>query len=184
MAHPTPSSSGWRSAPTDPPPMRAGAGMSRSTSTRSRAASSARRRRSHCQRRTRPAPRSTCTRQAFRPRPTASGSSWPTIWPTRRAWSTVRTTVTVGTHPNAEALDAAAHRLYVANGDSDQVSVVETSTDQVVSTINLAPYSNANVGTNPTGLTLSPDGHTLYVANSGNNDVDVIKVASGQVMGS
>jgi len=33
---------------------------------------------------------------------------------------------------------AAAHRLYVANGDSDQVSVVDTSTNQVVSTINLA----------------------------------------------
>ncbi len=97
---------------------------------------------------------------------------------------TVRTTVTVGTHPNAEVLDAAAHRLYVANGDSDQVSVVDTSTYQVVSTIDLAPYSNANVGTNPTGLTLSPDGHTLYVANSGNNDVDIINVTSGQVMGS
>lgn len=93
---------------------------------------------------------------------------------------TVSTTITVGTHPNAEVLDATAHRLYVANGDSDQISVIDTSTNQVTATLDLAPYQGADVGTNPLGLSLSPDRQTLYVANAGNNDVDVVNV-SGQL---
>lgn len=90
---------------------------------------------------------------------------------------TVVDTVTVGTHPNAEVLAGPAHRLYVADGDSDQVSVIDTKTNAVVDTIDLAPYQGARVGTNPTGLALSPDGSTLYVANSGNNDVDVVDLS-------
>jgi YVTN family beta-propeller protein len=97
---------------------------------------------------------------------------------------TVKDTVKVGTHPNAALLDPARHKLYVANGDSDQISVLDTSNDQVSATIDLAPYPRANVGTNPVGLSLSPDGRTLYVANSGNNDVDVIDLDGGRVVGS
>ncbi len=96
----------------------------------------------------------------------------------------VRGTVAVGTHPNAEVLDARAGKLFVADGDSDQVSVIDTATDQVVSTVDLAPYQRADVGTNPTGVALSPDGSDLYVTNSGNNDVDVVDLARGRVMGS
>src|SRR5207237_8344597 len=85
----------------------------------------------------------------------------------------VRKPITVGPHPNAETLDPAAHRLYVADGDSDQVSVLDTTSDAVVNTIGLAPYSHSNVGTNPTGLSLSPDGRTLYLTHSGTNHVDL-----------
>ncbi|HEX6539800.1 MAG TPA: alkaline phosphatase family protein [Candidatus Dormibacteraeota bacterium] len=95
----------------------------------------------------------------------------------------VQQDITVGTHPNSETLDAASGRLYVADGDSDQVSVIDTHTDSLVNTVNLAPYAHANVGTNPMGLTLSPDGTTLYVANSGNNDVAVIDVGHGKIRG-
>jgi YVTN family beta-propeller protein len=96
---------------------------------------------------------------------------------------TVRATVKVGTHPNSETLDAAAHRLYVANGDSDEISVIDTANNQVVKTISLAPYQGANVGTNPAGLSLSADRKLLYVANTGNNDVDVVDLAGGRVTG-
>ncbi|HYR64105.1 MAG TPA: bifunctional YncE family protein/alkaline phosphatase family protein [Actinomycetota bacterium] len=99
------------------------------------------------------------------------------------ATPSVPATVTVGTHPNAEALDAAGHRLYVADGDSDQISVVDTAASTVVKTIDLSPYDHATVGTNPIGMTLSADGGTLYVANSGNNDVDVIDTKQGRVEG-
>lgn len=97
---------------------------------------------------------------------------------------TVSTSITVGTHPNALALDAGHHRLYVADGDSDQVSVVDTSTNKIDRTIDLAPYSGANVGSNPTGLALSSGAGTLYVSNAGNNDVDVVNLESGKVTGS
>lgn len=96
----------------------------------------------------------------------------------------VRATATVGTHPNAELLDAASQRLYVADGDSDQVSVVDTATDRVATTISLAPYPRASVGTNPTGLALSTDRSTLYVSDSGNNDVDVVDLRGNGVAGS
>jgi YVTN family beta-propeller protein len=92
-------------------------------------------------------------------------------------------TVTVGTHPNRELLDAAHHVLYVANGDSDQVSAVDTATNTVTRTIDLAPYRGAQVGTNPDALALSADGATLYVANSGNNDVAVVATRTGKVTG-
>lgn len=92
-------------------------------------------------------------------------------------------TITVGTHPNQSVLGSAGSLLYVADGDSDQISVLNTATNQVVRTISLAPYSNAPVGANPEGLTLSPDGQRLYVANSGDNDVAVIDLNSDQVIG-
>lgn len=96
----------------------------------------------------------------------------------------VRATVMVGTHPNAEVLDPRSHRLYVADGDSDQVSVVDTGTNTVTSTVDLAPYAHARVGTTPTGVALSPDKRTLYVSDAGNDDVDVVDLAKGRVAGS
>jgi YVTN family beta-propeller protein len=95
----------------------------------------------------------------------------------------VRTTVTVGVHPNRVLLDASRHLLYVANGDSDEISVVDTARNTVVRTIDLAPYRGAQVGSNPDALALSADGETLYVANSGNNDVAVIAARNGRTKG-
>ncbi|KAA2261210.1 bifunctional YncE family protein/alkaline phosphatase family protein [Solihabitans fulvus] len=91
--------------------------------------------------------------------------------------------VTVGTHPNRAVLDGAGRRLYVANGDSDEVSVLDTAAGRVVRTISLAPYRGAPVGSNPDAVALSTDQRTLYVANSGNNDIAVVDIDSGSVRG-
>ncbi|NOU74530.1 beta-propeller fold lactonase family protein [Paenibacillus sp. LMG 31458] len=95
--------------------------------------------------------------------------------------------LTVGTHPNSLLLDAKRNRLYVANGDSDSVSVIDTVSNVVVNTISMAPYPGAPTGTSPTNMTLSPDSGTLYVTNSGNNDVAVVNVSDqgefGQIKG-
>ena len=96
---------------------------------------------------------------------------------------TVTKTIPVGTHPNAEVLSADGSRLFVANGDSDDVSVVDTASGSVVETVSLAPYDNAMVGSNPVGLSLSPDEQTLYVSSSGNNAVAVVDVVTGKVAG-
>src|SRR5262249_36329491 len=93
-------------------------------------------------------------------------------------------TITVGTHPAGAALDARTGRLFVADADSDEISVIDTAAGRVVQSIGLAPYHEAAVGSNPVGLALAADGGTLYVANSGNNDVDVVDVAHGRVVGS
>jgi YVTN family beta-propeller protein len=84
--------------------------------------------------------------------------------------------VTVGTHPMALETNpvSARHEVYVANGDGDSVSVIDTSTNTVSRTLDLAPYQAAPVGSNPDALAVSADGRTLYVSNGGNNDVAVI----------
>lgn len=91
--------------------------------------------------------------------------------------------ITVGTHPNAVTRDRSGAHLYVANGDSDEISVIDAGNGSVVKTFSLAPYQGAKVGSNPDGLTLSADQRTLYVANAGNNDIAAVDVASGKIRG-
>lgn len=91
--------------------------------------------------------------------------------------------IAVGTHPNALVTNPlpSRHQVAVANGDSDTISLIDTKTNMVTRTINLAPYANAPVGTQPNALAFAPDGKTLYSANAGDNDVDVVNVSGGVV---
>jgi YVTN family beta-propeller protein len=82
--------------------------------------------------------------------------------------------VAVGTHPSALKVNKVRGELYVANTDSDTVSVVDLKRKAVTRTIDLAPYRGAPVGSNPNAFALSPLGDTLYVANAGASAVDVI----------
>lgn len=86
-------------------------------------------------------------------------------------------TITVDTHPNNMLVDARHNRMFVANADSDTISVVDLARDTVTNAISVAPYKDANDGSQPNNLALSPDGNTLYVTNGGNNDVAVIEVS-------
>ena len=94
----------------------------------------------------------------------------------------IRTTIAVGTHPNVLLLDS-RKRLFVANGDSDDVSIINTTTNRVVGRIDLAPYRGARVGTAPAALTMSPDESTLFVANAGNNALAVVNPDRRKVLG-
>lgn len=91
--------------------------------------------------------------------------------------------IAVGGQPNKLLLDRAQKRLFVANGNSDSISVVDTARDRVVETIaTLAPHAlfanhHKLRGANPNALALSPDERTLYVTNGGTNSVAVIKLA-------
>ena len=87
--------------------------------------------------------------------------------------------ITVGTHPSALAVSPTRDELYVANTDSDSISVIDTDVDRVTRTLSLQPYDGAPVGTSPNALAVSPDGRTLYVANGGDNDVAVVRLAGG-----
>src|SRR5262249_15305590 len=86
--------------------------------------------------------------------------------------------IPVGTHPSAMALNPVSAELYVANADSDTISVVDTRSNVVVRTIDLSPYPGSKQGSSPDALAVSPDGTTLYVANAANNDVAVIALGS------
>src|ERR1700757_1008068 len=80
-------------------------------------------------------------------------------------------------NPNKMILDSAQANLYVAEDNSDQVDVISTSTNQVVSSISTAGPKNVigsldtYHGIMPNGLTLSPDGKNLYITVGGTNSL-------------
>ncbi len=86
-------------------------------------------------------------------------------------------------HPTALAWDEPRQRLYVANGNSDSVSVIDTKTDRVRRTITLRPFAIATPGVAPTALAVSADGATLYVACGGINAVAVVATDDGTIRG-
>jgi YVTN family beta-propeller protein len=69
---------------------------------------------------------------------------------------------------------SAASFTYIANSNDNTVSVMDTSTNNVVATV--------SVGNNPVGLAVTPDGTAVYVANSGDNTVSVINSATNTVV--
>jgi YVTN family beta-propeller protein len=85
--------------------------------------------------------------------------------------------IEVGLHPSALALSPKGDRLFVANANSDTVSVIDTAIDSVLYTINVRPGDKAPIGSSPNALAVSTDGKTLYVANGANNAVAVVDVA-------
>lgn len=92
-------------------------------------------------------------------------------------------TVAVGLHPTALALDEARHRLYVANGNSDSISVIDTQRVEIARTIPIQPFSQTVRGIAPTALQVSADGATLYTACGGINAIAIIEAATGKIRG-
>jgi YVTN family beta-propeller protein len=95
----------------------------------------------------------------------------------------VRKVIPVGRHPTGIAWDVVGDRLYVANGSSDAVSVIDTRRDSVVKTIAIAPFRERKIGLAPTGVALTLDGTTLFVTLGGVNAVAVYGVPGGQLRG-
>ncbi len=85
-------------------------------------------------------------------------------------------TIEVGDHPSDIVLDDRDH-LFIANSNSDTVSVVQLSSQRVTETIALGLTPRSPQGAVPNGLSLSPDGKTLAVANAGNNSVALVDVS-------
>ena len=87
--------------------------------------------------------------------------------------------IVAGRHPTALAWDQRADRLYVANGNSDSVTVIDTKS-QTATHIAIAPFRERQTGLAPTALALSPDGRTLFVALGGANAVAMYDVSGGR----
>jgi YVTN family beta-propeller protein len=90
----------------------------------------------------------------------------------------------VGKNPERILADPARSRLYVLNSDQETVSVIDTVSDTVTSTISLLSSPDAPTGVFPLGASLSPDGSTLYVAAAAKNSVEAVDLASLKVLGS
>ncbi|MEM8641275.1 MAG: beta-propeller fold lactonase family protein [Cyanobacteria bacterium P01_G01_bin.54] len=79
-------------------------------------------------------------------------------------------TVKVGSRPQALAIAPDGKSVYVANMNSNTVSVIDTATNQVSHTI--------PVGIWPIDLAIAPDGKSVYVANNEDNTVSIIDTGS------
>jgi YVTN family beta-propeller protein len=88
------------------------------------------------------------------------------------------TSVAVGGHPSGMTASPGGKFVYVANANSDTVSVIATATDTVVETIDCKPEAKLPFGTGSNAVALSPDGGTLYVANGTGNCVAVVRLAA------
>ena len=93
------------------------------------------------------------------------------------AWTRIKS-ITVGLHPSGIAASKAGSFVYVANANSDTVSVISTSSDEVVETISARPEGRLPFGSGSNALALSPDGETLYVANGTNNCLAVVALGA------
>ncbi len=86
--------------------------------------------------------------------------------------------ITVGLHPNAIVNSSDGKFIYVANGNSDMVSVISAQNLQTVEEIpvKLMPGKNSFIGDTPNALALSGDDKILFVANGMDNAVAMIKL--------
>ena len=85
-------------------------------------------------------------------------------------------TINVGDNPNDMCITADGSRLFVANANDNNVSVIDTRARRVVETLNSALYPDSPSGSTTNGVALSRDEKTLYVANADNNCLAVFDV--------
>jgi YVTN family beta-propeller protein len=95
----------------------------------------------------------------------------------------VTNTIETGLHPTALAWDEPRARLYVANSNSDSVTVIDTQGNRVVRTFRIEPFQKKAEGVAPNALAVSADGKTLYVACGGINAVAVMRAGDGHLEG-
>lgn len=85
--------------------------------------------------------------------------------------------ISVGLHPNAIIHSTDNRFIYVANGNSDYISVINVNTSMVIDTIPVSLYNIKKYyeGSTPNALAIDPSGKFLYVANGMNNALAVIE---------
>ncbi|HAZ63231.1 MAG TPA: hypothetical protein DCZ72_06435, partial [Armatimonadetes bacterium] len=97
----------------------------------------------------------------------------------------VTSEIRVGLLPSGLAVNADGSRLYVANANSDSISIIDTARDRVVGTIEVKPEATLPFGSGLNDVAVSPDGTMLYAACGANNAVAAVRLRGdrGQVLG-
>ncbi|MDB4891509.1 MAG: phosphoesterase [Gemmatimonadetes bacterium] len=85
--------------------------------------------------------------------------------------------IVAGRHPTSIVWDQRGNRLFVAEGNSDSVTVIDTKTN-AATRMGITPFRERKIGLAPTALALTPDGHTLFVALGGANAVAMYDVST------
>lgn len=83
----------------------------------------------------------------------------------------------VGAIPVGVAMHPSGIKAYVTNQGHNTVSVIDTATNKVKATVDVAP-----AGQGPAGVAVTPDGRKVYVANYATDKVSVIDAGSDTVL--
>ncbi len=88
--------------------------------------------------------------------------------------------ITLGLHPSAIIKSNDNRFIYIANGNSDYISVVDVNKDNVVDSIATGLFSKQYryFGSSPDALLLDSPGTTLYVANGMDNAIAIIQLGN------
>jgi YVTN family beta-propeller protein/VCBS repeat-containing protein len=84
--------------------------------------------------------------------------------------------IKVGSSPSAIAINSTGTRLYVSNGGSSTVSVINTATNTEITKV--------TVGSQPSGLAVSSDDSRVYALSLYSDKVTVIRTSDNRVIGS
>jgi autotransporter-associated beta strand protein/YVTN family beta-propeller protein len=88
--------------------------------------------------------------------------------------------VPTGLHPSDMTLSQDGKSLYVANANSDTVTVIDPQAKVVKETILVRPDPTFPYGSASDGIALSKDGRSLFVASGGNNAIATVELPNGQ----
>ena len=81
-----------------------------------------------------------------------------------------------GQHPNEMVLTKTGDYLFVANGNGNTVTIIDTAKGRALESLDSALWPASLPGSTPNSLALSPDETKLFVANARNNNVAVFDV--------
>lgn len=93
--------------------------------------------------------------------------------------------IKVALHPNAIIASKDEKKVFVSNGSSDEISIIQTAGLNLVQKIKvgLLHAKDTLEGSSPNALELSSDNSTLYVANGLDNAIAVVNLAKNKVIG-
>lgn len=101
---------------------------------------------------------------------------------TAEGWKQTKS-IAVGLHPSGMTSHAKSGQLFVANANSDTVSIIDMKTDQVTATINCKPDAKLPFGSGANAVAVDDAGQRLYVANGTNNCIAVIDLPTKKMLG-
>ncbi|HEY1870490.1 MAG TPA: phosphoesterase, partial [Chitinophagaceae bacterium] len=84
--------------------------------------------------------------------------------------------IQTGLHPNAIIADKSKKFIYVANGNSDDITIIGTNNDDMIDSVSvrLNPQFKILIGDSPNAIALGDADSTLYVANGMDNALAVV----------
>jgi DNA-binding beta-propeller fold protein YncE/phospholipase C len=99
------------------------------------------------------------------------------VWILNTTNNTLQDSVTTDDHPNDMAISKDGRWLFVANANSNTVSIIDAPARRLVETLHTALSPDAPIGSTTNSVCLSPNGKTLYIANADNNYLAVFDVS-------